>query len=324
MRRMMMLVLVGALLFAQPVKPSAIELFYSISNLILKNIEVIKGKLAYMRTEAKALANAEKASGDTVTSSIGWLHKYEQKMQTKRELGQSGFAVSSITTRGKNLTVSSFAPSACIRKKNNDISYDLAKNIPPIVKVIIDNINESISTENTTPLEIRERSLDIVGILSKNDKKKLNPFTLNETINAQQANDMSKVIAFIVNKSPPSNTQTPNSGNKQGDFHSKRIRYEEYVKIVQSIFIDKVSYYIAGEGGESKFDLMRRMRAKANTVSISEALTLKYEAGILKELNGTMSDLLTMDLINQKIKRDNLALMSILATGVTDELGDKL
>jgi hypothetical protein len=93
--------------------------------------------------------------------------------------------------------------------------------------------------------------------------------------------------------------------------------------------MNNVQYYIVGgspgdEHAGSERDLMLRLKAKANSRAIGESLTLKFKEGITREINGTLSDMLMVDMLNEDIRKDNVALMAILATKSTDDMAEEL
>ncbi|MFK5892245.1 MAG: hypothetical protein QM504_03375 [Pseudomonadota bacterium] len=319
-----LIVLFISINFSTPVYSGvgAIALYKSIIELIIQNIKVIKGKLAYLKSEAKALVNSEKVSSDTVVIAIGKIRKYSEKLKLNNAIGETGFHVTGVS--GVRHNINSFAPSACIRSNNNNISYDLATNVFSEAQTMKSKLSGMISEDSKDSGGLERKALNVSEFIKKNKDIPLNPFALEANISKQQFQELADIISYIVSKNPASSLVRPNKGGNRADYHAKRIRYEEFINVVQSVFVNHIKFNLVGEKGESEKDLLFRIRVKANSLTIAESMVVKYKAGELKELNGTFSDIIMIDVLNQNIKRDNLALLSLLATASTDAMAKKL
>lgn len=296
---------------------TAREMLVAFINFYNREVSVIVEKLQNFYASSNAHLSADKQTTETLSSIKNVLFRFREKLNIKTEFGE-------VNQIGQFI-VGGITPSACLRNITGDIAAHVQTQIKPEINII----KKQIANDITQPQDIRTTFKylgDDVSSIILNDKKSFvtNPLTLKRNISINEAKDLAKVIQYLVNPMPPNSNPSPNTAGNAFERETKRLRYEMFVDILQKSLMNKVEHYVVGDNNLSEKDMLIHFMARANSKNMSKSLVTKYSDGILREINGTLSDILAMEIMNKNIKKDNLALLSILATDTTDELSKGL
>ena len=283
-----------------------------------KDIAIVLEKLQNSIGSATTLLRADKQQTGILTNVYNSLYKFRENLKGEVSFG-------AIEGNAGGFKIGGIIPSGCISYENNNIAQDVVVNVKPVSKELKEEMKSRISTESPSFKEIERRGAEVADIIVQDGSKSVvNPFSLNRNISESEFLKLSKIIEYMVNVSPPTSMPQPNKIGSDYERQSKRIRYEMFVDIVQNALMDRVSHYVVGDSGSSERDLILRLIAKSNAKDMSKSMTAKYKDGITREINTTLSDLLAIDVMINEVRKSNLALNTVITTGITDKMAKDL
>lgn len=313
------LLLIAILLYSGVSNSSgAAQFLAEMTRMVYKEIVIFEAKIKSIFSSSSAVVTAEKKTSDTISAQALASTKEQLMNQIDREIGVDSY----VTFGVDRFLISATAPTGCHRASNSEKSIKQSIEVEPLIKELKEDLQNSVSTDTSTIRTRVERGARLANIFHEyeNTMESISPLQINGPIDVTQAQRMQEVIKYVSNPNPFQKDTSPNNFAKGYEYHVLRVRYELMVDVLQDVMMNHVKHFVKIEGGMSDHEKLIDIKAISESSKLSKSLSTKYESGVLKEINETVANQIILESIKQKIVSDNVALMSLLATGATDEI----